>query len=61
METLARLRDDLKSPERERTYLQDKTLVKKEYETKDDGRYIIFYTFEDEEDNSDGDDGGEEG
>ena len=30
--------------------LQEKSEPKKEYETKDDGRYIIFYTFEDEED-----------
>ncbi len=29
--------------------MQEKTAVKKERETKDDGRYIIFYTFEDEE------------
>jgi hypothetical protein len=28
--------------------------VKKERETKDDGRYIIFYTFEDEEDEGSG-------
>ena len=60
METLARLRDDSKSPERERKYLQKRTAVKKEYETKDDGRYIIFYTFEEEEDNLEGTDGGEE-
>lgn len=60
MKTLARLRDDAKSPERERTYLQERTAVKKERETKDDGRYIIFYTFEEEEDNPEGTDGGEE-
>ena len=33
----------------ERTSLQEKVSVKKEREPKDDGRYIIFYTFEDEE------------
>ena len=31
-----------------RTFLQEKISVKKEREPKDDGRYIIFYTFEDE-------------
>jgi hypothetical protein len=30
--------------------LQEKSEVKKKREAKDDGRYIIFYTFEDEED-----------
>jgi hypothetical protein len=30
--------------------LQENSEPKKERETKDDGRYIIFYTFEDEED-----------
>jgi hypothetical protein len=30
--------------------LQEKSEPQKERETKDDGRYIIFYTFEDEED-----------
>ena len=30
--------------------LQEDPKVEKERETKDDGRYIIFYTFEDEED-----------
>jgi hypothetical protein len=30
--------------------LQEKPEFDKERETKDDGRYIIFYTFEDEED-----------
>ncbi|CAA9449750.1 MAG: hypothetical protein AVDCRST_MAG02-795 [uncultured Rubrobacteraceae bacterium] len=29
--------------------MQEKTAVKKEREAKDDGRYIIFYTFESEE------------
>jgi len=33
-----------------RTTLQEKPEFDKERETKDDGRYIIFYTFEDEED-----------
>ena len=32
-----------------RTNLQEEPEVKKEREAKDDGRYIIFYTFEDEE------------
>jgi hypothetical protein len=30
--------------------LQEKSEPQKERENKDDGRYIIFYTFEDEED-----------
>jgi hypothetical protein len=30
--------------------LQEKSEPQKERGTKDDGRYIIFYTFEDEED-----------
>lgn len=30
--------------------MQEDPEVKKERETKEDGRYIIFYTFEDEED-----------
>jgi hypothetical protein len=34
----------------EDTTLQEKSELQKERETKDDGRYIIFYTFEDEED-----------
>ena len=29
--------------------LQDEPAMKKERETKDDGRYIIFFSFEDEE------------
>ncbi len=29
--------------------MQEQTAVKKEREAKDDGRYIIFYTFESEE------------
>ncbi len=32
------------------TNLQEEPEVKKEREAKDDGRYIIYYTFEDEED-----------
>ena len=30
--------------------MQEESELQKERETKDDGRYIIFYTFEDEED-----------
>jgi hypothetical protein len=30
--------------------LQESSEPQKERETKDDGRYIIFYTFEDDED-----------
>ena len=30
--------------------MQEDPKVEKERETKDDGRYIIFYTFEDDED-----------
>jgi len=30
--------------------LQENSELQKELETKDDGRYIIFYTFEDEGD-----------
>ena len=30
------------------------TLVEKEREQKDDGRYIIFYTFEDEDEEDEG-------
>jgi hypothetical protein len=33
--------------------------VEKERETKEDGRYIIFYTFEDEGEEDRGDDAGE--
>ena len=29
--------------------MQDEPVMKKEPETKDDGRYIIFFSFEDEE------------
>jgi hypothetical protein len=32
------------------TTLQEMSEPQKERETKEDGRYIIFYTFEDEED-----------
>jgi hypothetical protein len=35
--------------------------MKKEREAKDDGRYIIFYTFEDEEENQNGAEKGEGG
>jgi hypothetical protein len=37
--------------------LQDEPAIKKERETKEDGRYIIFFSFEDEELAADG--GGE--
>jgi len=30
-------------------FLQDEPAMKKERETKEDGRYIIFFSFEDEE------------
>ena len=33
--------------------------MKKERETKEDGRYIIFYTFEDEDGEDRGEDSGE--
>jgi hypothetical protein len=33
--------------------LQEKSEPKKELETKDDGRYIIFYTFDDEQEGED--------
>ncbi len=35
------------------------TEVKKERETKEDGRYIVFYTFEDEGEEDKGEDSGE--
>ena len=38
--------------------LQDEPAMRKERETKDDGRYIIFYAFEDDERMSDEDDEG---
>jgi len=38
--------------------LQDEPAMKKERETKDDGRYIIFFSFEDEEPAPDEGDGG---
>jgi len=38
--------------------LRDEPAIKKERETKDDGRYIIFYAFEDEERAQDEDDEG---
>ncbi len=34
--------------------------MKKESETKEDGRYIIFYTFEDEGEEDKGEDSGED-
>ena len=51
----ARLRQE---PTTGRKPLRDEPAMKKERETKDDGRYIIFYAFEDEEQTPDGDDGG---
>ena len=33
--------------------LQEEAKPRKECETKDDGRYVIFYTFEDEEEGED--------
>jgi hypothetical protein len=38
--------------------LQDEPAMKKERETKEDGRYIIFFSFEDEELAADGEDEG---
>ena len=38
--------------------MQDEPAMKKERETKDDGRYIIFFSFEDEEPTPDEEDGG---
>ena len=38
--------------------MQDEPAMKKERETKEDGRYIIFFSFEDEERVPDGDDEG---
>jgi hypothetical protein len=38
----------LLSPAAERRYLDEEVVVEKERETKEDGRYIIFYTFEGE-------------
>ena len=35
--------------EKVRTFREERPGSEKEHETKDDGRYIIFYTFEDEE------------
>ena len=37
-------------PTLRRKTLQENSEPQKERETKDDGRYIIYYTFEDEED-----------
>ncbi len=41
--------------------MQEETAIKKEREAKDDGRYIIFYTFEDEGEGLEDRDGDEEG
>jgi hypothetical protein len=38
--------------------LQEQPAMKKERETKDDGRYIIFFSFEDEGETPTGDDEG---
>ena len=38
--------------------MHDEPAMKKERETKDDGRYIIFYAFEDEKQTTDGEDEG---
>ena len=56
----ARLRDRPEDRERGGSFLQDETAMKKEHETKDDGRYIIFFSFEDEGEHQapDGDDEG---
>ena len=51
----ARLRQE---PRTGRKPLHDEPAMKKERETKDDGRYIIFYAFEDEERAPDEDDEG---
>jgi hypothetical protein len=37
------------SPAAERRYLDEEVVVEKERETKEDGRYIIFYWFEPDE------------
>jgi hypothetical protein len=39
----------LVSPAAERRYLDEEVVVEKERETKEDGRYIIFYWFESDE------------
>jgi hypothetical protein len=41
--------------------LQEESEIKKEREAKDDGRYIIYYTFEDEGEGLVDRDGDEEG
>lgn len=51
----ARLRQE---PRTGRKSLHDEPAMKKERETKDDGRYIIFFSFEDEERAADEDDEG---
>ncbi len=38
--------------------MQDEPAMKRERETKDDGRYIIFFSFDDEERAPDGEDEG---
>ena len=45
----ARLRDVPKNRERGGSFLQDEPAMKKDRETKEDGRYIIFFSFDDEE------------
>ena len=45
----ARLRAAPEDRERGGSFLQDEPAMKKERETKEDGRYIIFFSFEDEE------------
>jgi len=54
----ARLRDRPEDRDREGSFLQDEPAMKKERETKEDGRYIIFFSFEDEERAPDGNDEG---
>ena len=53
-----RLRARPEDRERGGSFLQDEPAMKKERETKEDGRYIIFFSFEDEERAPDGDDEG---
>ncbi len=54
----ARLRDRPEDRERGGSFLQDEPVMKKERETKEDGRYIIFFSFEGEELAADGEDEG---
>ena len=58
MRSSARLRDRPEDREQGGSFLQDEPAMKKERETKDDGRYIIFFSFEDEERAPDEDDEG---